>query len=182
MNTSAKGTSSNVESFNLKQHLLTFGAGEMELLKSAACNDKDLFNQFYGWIFSDNRRLAWRSCWIIDTASEKQPDLLSNKIPEIILALSATTDSSLKRHFTRILCRYQIPEIYLVIVIDRCFELLAPSEPAAVRVNAMQLLFNLSQHLSDLKVELKSVLESLIDEGGSAGFINRALKLAKQLQ
>jgi hypothetical protein len=48
-------------------------------------------------------------------------------------------------------------------------------------VNAMQLLFNLSQDLPDLKGELRSVLEGLIDEGGSAGFINRALKLAKQL-
>jgi hypothetical protein len=67
------------------------------------------------------------------------------------------------------------------VVIDRCFELLVPSEPAAVRVNAMQLLFNLSQDLPDLKGELRSVLEGLIDEGGSAGFINRALKLAKQL-
>ncbi len=181
MNTSAKGTSCNDESFNLKQHLLSFGAGEMELLKRAACDDMDLFNQIYGWIFSGNRRLAWRSCWIIDTASEKQPDLLSDKIPEIISGLSATTDSSLKRHFTRILCRYQIPEIYQVTIINRCFELLVPSEPAAVRVNAMQLLFNLSQHLPDLKIELRSVLESLIDEGGSAGFINRALKLAKQL-
>ena len=181
MNTSAKGTSNNLELFKLKQHLLSFGAGELELLKMAVCKDRDLFNQLYIWIFSDNRRLAWRACWIIDTASEKQPDLLSDKIPEIISGLSSTIDSSLKRHFTRILCRYDIPEIYQVVVIDRCFELLVPSEPAAVRVNSMQLLFNLSQHLPDLKFELKSVLESLIDEGGSVGFINRALKLAKQL-
>ena len=181
MNTSAKGTSYNMEISNLKQHLLTFGAGELELLKRAVCNDRKLFNQLYIWIFCDNRRLAWRACWIIDTASEKQPDLLRDKIPEIISRLSLTTDSSLKRHFTRILCRYDIPEIYQVVVIDRCFELLIPAEPAAVRVNAMQLLFNLSQHYPDLKGELRSVLEGLIDEGGSAGFINRALKLAKQL-
>jgi hypothetical protein len=181
MNTLAKRTSNNLEIFDLKQHLLTFGAGELELLKSAVCNDQELFNQLYHWIFSDNRRLAWRSCWIIDTASEKQPDLLIDKIPEIVSGLSSTRDSSLKRHFTRILCRYGIPEIYQVVVIDRCFELLVPSEPAAVRVNAMQLLFNLSQDLPDLKGELRSVLEGLIDEGGSVGFINRALKLAKQL-
>jgi hypothetical protein len=181
MNTSVKEIGSNIEISGLKQHLLTFGAGEIEILKNVVGTDRDLFDQLFRWVFSDNHRLAWRSCWIIDTASEKQPDLLSNKIPEIISGLSATTDSSLKRHFTRILCRYDIPEIFQVIVIDRCFELLIPSEPAAVRVNAMQLLFNLSQHLPDLKVELRSVLESLIDEGGSAGFINRALKLAKQL-
>ena len=182
MNTLASETSNNIETSNLKQLILSFGAGERELLKRLIGTDKGLFDQLFRWIFSDNHRLAWRCGWIIDITSEQQPDLLIDKIPEIISGLSATTDSSLKRHFTRILCRYQIPEIHQVVVINRCFSLLSPSEPAAVRVNAMQLLFNLSLQLPDLKGELRSVIEGLIDEGGSAGFINRAVKLWNQLQ
>lgn len=182
MNTLANETNNNVETSDLKQLILSFGAGEMELLKRHIGTDKRLFDQLFSWIFSENHRLAWRCCWIIDTTSEQQPELLIDKISDVISGLSLTTDSSLKRHFTRILCRYQIPEIHQVVVINRCFELLAPTEPAAVRVNAMQLLFNLSQQLSDLKGELRSVIEGLIDEGGSAGFINRAVKLWNQLQ
>ncbi len=181
MNTLANGTNNNIETSDVKQLILSFGSGERELLKKLIGTDKGLFDQLFCWIFSDNHRLAWRCGWIIDTTSEQLPDLLTDRIPAIISGLSATTDSSLKRHFTRILCRYQIPEIYQVVVINRCFELLAPSEPAAVRVNAMQMLFNMSLQLPDLKGELRSVLEGLIDEGGSAGFINRAEKLLNQL-
>ena len=182
MNTLVNGTNNKIETSKLKQLILSFGAGELELLKKLVCTDINLFDQLFQWIFSDNHRLAWRCCWIIDTTSEKKSDLLIDRLPDIISGLSATTDSSLKRHFTRILCRYQIPESHQAAVINRCFELLIPSEPAAVRVNAMQLLFNLSQQLPDLKGELRSVIEGLIDEGGSAGFINRAVKLRNQLQ
>ena len=182
MNTLANGTNNSIVTPNLKQLILTFGAGELELLKRLVSTDKDIFDQLFQWVFSNDHRLAWRCCWVIDTSSERQPDLLKDKIPDIISGLSATNDSSLKRHFTRILCRYKISEMYQVVVINRCFELLAPSEPAAVRVNAMQLLFNLSELLPDLKGELRSVIEGLIDEGGSAGFINRAVKLCNQLQ
>jgi hypothetical protein len=45
----------------------------------------------------------------------------------------------------------------------------------------MQLLFNISQKNPDLKGELKSVIETLMEEGGSAGFINRCKKLLRKL-
>jgi hypothetical protein len=108
--------------------------------------------------------------------------LLANKIPTIINGLLTTKDGSLKRHFTRILCRYQIPVEYMSAVIDRSFGLLSPSEPVSVRVFAMQLLFNISNVIPELKGELIIVLEQLVEEGGSAGFINRSGRLLRQLR
>jgi len=167
---------------NIKQSLLNFGDGGLEVWKKTVIADERLFNQLFHLIFSEDKRLAWRSCWIVDTASEELPELLADKIPEIITGLTSTKNSSLKRHFTRILCRYKIPEEYLGVVVNRCFELLVPSEPAAVRVFAMQLIFNISQKLPDLKGELICVLETLMEEGASAGFLNRSGKLLRQLR
>ena len=166
----------------IKQGLLTFGGGELEIWKKTVIADNRLFNQLFQLIFSGDHRLAWRSCWIIDIASEEFPDLIADKLSEIIDGFLTTKNSSLKRHFTRILCRYQIPDEYLGAIVNRSFDLLAPSEPAAVRVFAMQLLFNISQELPDLKGELISVFESLMEEGGSAGFKNRAGKLLRKLR
>lgn len=171
----------NIEIQNIRQNILAIGGGELEIWKKSAIADKRLFSQIFLFIFSENPKLAWRSCWIIDNAAEEFPDLLSEKLPEIIAGLLSTKNGSLKRHFTRILCRYQIPEEYLGEIVNRSFELLAPSEPIAVRANAMQLLFNITQHQPDLKGELISVIESLMEEGGSAGFINRSGKLLRQL-
>ena len=56
---------------------------------------------------------------------------------------------------------------YMGAVVNRSFELLAPSEPAAVRVFAMQLLFNIPKDLPDLKGELICVLENLVEEGAA---------------
>lgn len=182
MTISAKEICDNSDSENIRQKVLTIGIGELELWKRLAIADERLFDMLFRWIFSDNQRLAWHSCWIVDTASEDFPDLLADKIPKIIEGLLSTKSGSLKRHFTRILCRYPIPEKYLGVIVNRSFELLAPSEPIAVRVFALQLLFNITQHLPDLKGELILVIESLMDEGGSKGFINRSTKLLTQLR
>lgn len=167
---------------NIRQNILAIGSGELEIWKKAVAADEKLFSLLFQLIFSGDKRVSWRSCWIIDTASEDAPELLADKLPEIIAGFLSTSNSSLKRHFTRILCRYHIPEEYLGAIINRSFELLVSSEPPSVRVFAMQLLFNISLLVPDLKGELISVIEHLTDEGGTAGFINRSGKLLRQLR
>ena|ERR1035437_1347857 len=171
-----------VANHNIKEKILAIGGGELEVWKKTVISDEQLFNQLFHFIFSGDHRVAWRSCWIIDIASEECPDLLSDKLPLIIDGFLLTGDRSLKRHFTRILCRYQIPEEYQGSIVNRSFELLAPSEPIAVRVFALQLLFNISLVVPDLKRELISVIESLMEEGSSRGFINRSEKLLRKLR
>ena len=166
----------------VRQEIFTTGVDKLGFWREAVIADKSLFSQLFRFILSDDPRLAWRSCWIIDTASVDFPELLSGKLPEIIKALISTKNGSLKRHFTRILCRYKIPEDYLGVMVNRCFELLIPAEPAAVRVFAMQILFNISQQLPDLKGELIVVLESLLEGENSAGFVNRSAKLLRKLR
>lgn len=170
------------DELTVRQEIFKIGVNELGLWKKAVITDKSLFNQLFGFINSVDHRLAWRSCWIIDNASEDCPELLEDRVAEIIEALISTKDGSLKRHFTRILCRYTIPEDYLAVLVNKCFELLLPSEPASVRVFAMQILFNISLQLPDIKGELISVIESLRDEGGSAGFINRSEKLLRKMR
>lgn len=172
----------NIDNRDIIQTIFSTGINELEVWKSAVKDDNRLFNKLFQFIFSDDKRLAMRSCWIIDNASEEFPDLLSDKLPEIIDALLSTKNGSLKRHFTRILCRYEIPENYLGAIVNRSFELLAPSEPVSVRVHAMQLLFNIARIVPDLKGELILVIENLREEESSAGFINRSGKLLQQLK
>jgi hypothetical protein len=166
----------------VRQHVFATGIRELEIWKRALNANTALFNRLFEYVFSEDQRLAWRSCWIIDCVSEDFPELLYPKLPKIIEGFLTTKDGSLKRHFTRILCRYQIPSEYLGVIVNRSFELLGPYEPTSVRVHAMQLLFNIAQHENDLKGELISVIEQLIDVGGSTGFHNRSSKLLRQLR
>lgn len=182
MITSKKEIHGSIDYQNIRQDILAIGIDEVNVWKRVVLSDEKLFEYLFQLVFSHDLRVAWRSCWIIDHASKDHPELLANKLPEMINGLLTMTNVSLKRQFTRILCRYQIPEIYLGVLINRCFELLAPSEAIAVRANAMQLLFNISRDIPDLKGELTLVIENLIEEGGSAGFLNRSHRLLHQLR
>ena len=171
-----------IDDDELLKDIFETGVNELKFWKGALKTDNKLSDRIFQFIFSDDHRLAWRSCWIIDTASEDFPELLTGKLPGIITALLTTNDTSLKRHFTRILCRCEIPEDFQGLVVARCFELMTPVEPAAVRVNSMQLLFNIAQQFPDLQGELIIVIENLLEEGGSAGFMNRSEKLLRKLR
>ena len=165
----------------LKEKILHIEAGELGLWVLSVLSDETVFAQVYSMIAAADPKLAWRCGWIIDNATENYPELLVPFIPDIVAQLNSTQNGSLKRIFTRMLSRHEIPEYLLVQVVNRCFELLSPTEPVAVRVNAMQVLFNVSQREPGLKQELSVVLEGLLEEGGSAGFINRTEKLLRKL-
>ena len=182
MNTSENRIQDDISSDELKKKILQMSCGELELWTLAVLKDEKVFKQIYSLISSDEPKVAWRSCWIIDNATENNPEMLVPLIPEIVAHLNITQNGSLKRHFTRILCRYNIPEELLVQVVNRCFELLSPVEAVAVRANAMQLLFNIAQRETGLKQELALVIQGLLEEGGTAGFMNRAEKLVRKLQ
>ncbi len=158
------------------------GEGEVEIWKLSVLSDISLFKKVYSLIFSEDQKIAWRAGWIIDNAAEDHPELLAPFIPDIISKLIVTRNSSLKRVFTRMLGRYEIAEELLAPLIDCCFELLSPSEPVAVRANAMQVLFNISQREPGLKQELSAVIESQMEEGASKGYISRAKKLLRRLR
>lgn len=156
--------------------------GELDIWKRSVLADEGLFNQLYELTFSQDHKIAWRACWIVDNASEDSPELLSPHIPEIVSRLAIEKSGSMKRHFTRILCRYKIPEELLGRLVDISFNLLSLTEDVAVRANAMQLLFNISQREPDLKGELAMVLERLLEEGSTPGIVSRTKKLLQQLR
>lgn len=181
MISSASGTKNRIDPGELGHKIIQIGGGELEIWKRSALADEELFSQLYQLTYSKDHKIAWRSCWIIDNAAEESPERLIPFLPEIIARLSAEKSGSMKRHFTRILCRYDIPEEHLGQLVDTAFRLLSPSEAIAVRANAMQILYNISMREPDLKGELASVIESLLEEGGTPGLISRGRKLLREL-
>ena len=61
----------NIEIQIIRQNILAIGGGESGIWKKSAIVDQKLFNQLFRFIFSEDLRLAWRSCRIIDNAAEE---------------------------------------------------------------------------------------------------------------
>lgn len=140
--------------------------------------EKPEYNEvFWDLIFNGTGVIPWRSAYVIDKHSEKYPSSIQKYIPIMIEKLPALKEDGLKRHFLRMLQRATLPEETLGLLIDVCFRWLSsPGEAIAVRVHAMQIIYDVSQDFPDLKPELVLTLESIIGIS-NPGIISRASKL-----
>jgi hypothetical protein len=181
MNTSVNKMQNEISEGQVRERLKHVGAGEIEFWKYTVLTDPGIFNEVLGLIFKEEKQVAWRAAWIIDNATEKYPELLIPHIPAIINHFLDTKNSSLQRIFTRILMRHKIPDHSIGAVFDRCYQLLSPLNPIAVRANAMQVLYNITEHWPDLKPELAMVISGMLEEAEDAGIISKARNLLKKL-
>jgi hypothetical protein len=166
----------------LLSSLERIGAREILIWKELVLQDDSLFVTLYNLIYSDNQRIAWHAAWIVDQVSEADPFKLEPFVPELIDQLPNLKSNSLKRHFTRMLLSQKIPEDKMGPLVNVLYELLSPSHAIAVRANALQLLHNIALIEPDLKPELLSVTESILEEELTSGMRSKAKNIARSLK
>lgn len=172
----------NEEDFELSRQIELFSIREIYLWREMVLQDDLLFLRVYKLISSSNPKVAWHAAWVIDHASEANPLLLEPYIIELIEKLPYLNSSSLKRHFTRMLIRHEIPEEKLGKMIDVLLNLIKPSEAIAVKANAIQLLYQISLREPEIKGELIDVLENMLEEEPSPGMQSKGKKILKALR
>ncbi len=130
----------------------------------------------------DGLKGSWRASWMISKMYETYPELLEPYLGKVIDFLQKTTDSSKKREFLKLVSYYSVPEEKEALMLGYCIRhFTSASEPVAVRVHAMQILFNISEREPDLKNELIQLIEHEIEYHSSAGIKSRGNKLLRKL-
>jgi len=125
--------------------------------------------------------LAWRAAWILDGSAEKHPELAVSHIPGIIRELPGITSTGVIRSLLRLLCRYEIPEEEQGLLIDLCFGyMVSELYPVAIKVHAMQIIYNHVLLYPELKGELRTVIEDQIIHN-SIGFKSRGMRIIRHL-
>ncbi len=131
---------------------------------------------------NDSKKASWRAIWIIDKVHEKRPELVRPYIPQFIEALSFISNESKLRHLLKLISLNPIPEDQLSKLWDYGLNILTDaSQPIAIRVHAMQLLFGISESIPEFKPELIQLIEHEIEFHGSAGIESRGRKLLQKL-
>lgn len=126
---------------------------------------------------------SWRAAYIVDKIDENHPKLISPYVTKIIQQIKIEEHSGKKRHFLRQISLNPIPEIHFGFLFDYCLNAVTSAkEPPAVRVHAMQILFNISEKEPDLKPEILSVIEHEMEYHSTAAILSRGSKLAKKLR
>ena len=94
-----------------------------DLVADLVFQKPELFDELFR-VFAGNTEPASRlAAWVIDTVSEKMPELLAPHIPEIIEMLSVFQHDGLKRHSVHMLARSPLPSPdQMGILVNICFD------------------------------------------------------------
>jgi hypothetical protein len=125
---------------------------------------------------------SWRAAWLMDKIHEKEPLLIRPLVPQLIEQLKVEKSDGKKRHWLKLVSQNPVPEELLGFLTDYCISVFTSSkEPIAVRVHAMQILYNIALLEPGLRFEIRTILEHEIENHPSAGLVSRGRKLLKIL-
>lgn len=132
--------------------------------------------------FDDGPAENWRAAWMIDKIHDQYPELILPYIPAMTQFLLKTKNFGKKRHLLKLISLNTIQEENMALLLNYGIEVFSnAAEPIAVRVHAMQMLFNIAQKEPDFSGELIGLIEHEIEHHGSAGLASRGKKLLKKL-
>jgi hypothetical protein len=144
-------------------------------------NDPKRFQNVVSMMVGKDANLAKRAAWVFSHSVDAYPYLVKPHIKPIIKNLYKTKEDAVKRASVRNLQFIEIPEQLWGETVEITFNLLqSNSEPIAVKVFAMTLLYNLSNAIPEIKKELKISIEDQLPVS-STGFQNRGNKILAKL-
>ena len=130
----------------------------------------------------DSRPENWRAAWMVDKIHEKHPEMVLPYFPALTDFLLTTKNAGKKRHLLKLISLHEIPDEKMAVLLNYCIDVFSnAAEPVAVRVHAMQILYNIAQKEPDFSGELIELIENEIEFHGSAGILSRGRKLLKKL-
>ncbi len=131
----------------------------------------------------DSQQKNWRAMYMVEKIHEHYPDLILPYLPVMTDFLFVTQNDSKKRHLLKLISLHDIPEENMVALLDYCIGVFTNAAlPIAVRVHAMQILFNIAQKEPDFAGELIGLIEHEMEYHGSAGIASRGKKLLVKLR
>ena len=133
-------------------------------------------------VLDDSRPENWRAAWMVDKIHERHPELVFPYLQAMTDFVLATQNAGKKRHLLKLISLNDIQEENMALLLNFCIEVFTnAAEPVAVRVHAMQILFNIAQKEPDFSGELIELIEHELEYHGSAGLASRGKKLLKKL-
>jgi hypothetical protein len=126
---------------------------------------------------------SWRAAYVADKIHDNFPELLRPYIPEIIGKLKTENNASKRRHWLKLIASNPISLEHSGFLFDFCIRsFTSSSEAVAVRVHAMQILYNISDDEPGLKPEVLALIQHEMEYHSSAGIKSRGKKLVAKLQ
>lgn len=153
----------------------------MEIAVDTINNQPQNFSVLWDIIKNSKPPLPSRASWAMTHCCDRNPEIFYPYIDDSIDLLTGTKDQAVMRNILRTLSKTPIKEDRMGELFDISLSIFEMNYPPAVRVHAMQILFNISQIEKELQPELIDIIENSMFEA-SVGLKNRGSKLVKKLK
>ena len=153
---------------------------EGNLIAQSIATDPKYMEELWNFTISD-AKASWRAAWVIDKVYDVDPEIVRPYITKMIELVPNLENEGKTRHFLKIISQEPLPDEISGNFINHCFDLLVSNATAvAVKVHAMQVLYNFSLREPDIQNELVLILTEQM-ENGTAGFCSRGRKILKAI-
>lgn len=165
-------------------------------LAGIAANEGFDLNDLLDLCFVRPAAIAFRAAWVLEHIDSKYPERFMPIFPRFVQRMPEQGNESCQRHFTKILMSYTDARAsaerkmqYSRLTMAQREELVAcqfdwlvnPKTPVAVRVNVMDILYNMSHDFPWIKEELASQIKFFLRDG-SAAMQSRGKRLLAKLR
>ncbi|PKQ60635.1 hypothetical protein BZG02_18780 [Labilibaculum filiforme] len=165
----------------LKKLLDPFPVKEEALLIAQSISENPVYMNDLWKICISSKKHSWRATWLLDKVYDIAPDLVRLYIPQMIELIPKLQNESKLRQYLKLISLEPLPTNISGDFINYCFDALISSTSAiAIKVYAMQILYNFSLQEPDIQGELTLIIEEQM-ENGSAGYCSRARKILKAI-
>ncbi len=155
----------------------------LQYLQNELVREPELYRLLIEIAFYNANPKSWRAAYLIDKINDNYPKLLKPFLNEMIEQLKIERSEGKKRHFLKLISMNDLPLEQLGFLTDFCISVFtSDKEPVAVRVHAMQVLYNISEKQPDLKTEILLIVEHEMENHFSAGILSRGNKIAHKLR
>lgn len=131
----------------------------------------------------DSNQKSWKAAYLVDKINDIYPEVLQPFLINMIERVKIEKNEGKKRHFLKLISMKDLPKEQQGFMLDFCLKTFtSANEPVAVRVHAMQILYNISEKEPELIPEILAIIEHEMENHSSAGIISRGSKLIQKLK
>jgi hypothetical protein len=154
----------------------------IDLTASMVYDEPSLLNLLIEVAWMDRNPWSERASRVVCTCCCRFPELLKPFGAQIVQRLKKTRSEGVIRNFLKIMAEapVKLTNKDKSVLLNLCFDFLTGNFAVSVKVFSMQILYNLSLEIPEIKRELYSIIEDQFPES-SAGFKNRGGKILKKL-
>jgi hypothetical protein len=142
------------------------GRATADMAVVAVDNDAELFREVIELSFSQPYPINMRTARLAQLCCEKNPSLILPHLNEVIEKISISNNDGVKRSYLKVINDYTGIESIEDpgFLVQTCFDwLMSPRTAIAVRYHCMGILMKVSNKIPELKPELQSVIEFMIE-------------------